>query len=94
MPGATVRARIPSVARSALAVDRPGNFLVRLERDDFDGDVVKTEGIVVERFPVHVHNEGVAHLGDDVSAGLHQHAGAVDGNMPPGIGEHGEDLAR
>jgi hypothetical protein len=32
------------VAGVQLAVDGPGNFLVRLERDDFDGDVVKTEG--------------------------------------------------
>src|SRR6478672_563809 len=37
------------VAEVQLAADSPGNFLVRLERDDFDGDVVETERIVVER---------------------------------------------
>ena len=32
-------------------------------------------------------------LGDDAAAGFHQHAGAVYGNVTPGIGEHSEDLA-
>jgi hypothetical protein len=82
------------VAEVQLAADGPGDLLVGLERDDFDRDVVEPEGVVVECFPVHMHKEGVAHLGDNVAAGLHQHARAVDGHVPPGIAEHGEDLAR
>ena len=34
---------------------------VRLERHDLDGDVIQPQGIVIERFPVHVHDEGVSH---------------------------------
>src|SRR5580693_9084675 len=82
------------VAEVQLAVHGPGDLPVRLERDDFNGDIVKTERIVVERFTVHVHDEGVSHLGGSVPASLHQHAGAVYRNVPARIAEYSEDLAR
>jgi aminoglycoside phosphotransferase (APT) family kinase protein len=83
-----------NVADVPLAADGPGDLPVRLERDDLHGDVVKAEGVVVERFAVHVHHERVSHLADDVAACLHQHAGAVDRDVPARITEHGKDLGR
>jgi hypothetical protein len=81
------------VAQVQLAADGPGDLPAGLERDDLDGDVVAAEGVVVESLPVHVHDEGVSHLGHNLPAGLHQHAGTVDGDVPTGIAEQGEDLA-
>src|SRR5918993_158386 len=76
--------------RAERALDRPRDLAVLLEGGDDDGDVVLAERVVVERLPVHVDDEPIADRADRRPLGGQQHPGAVDGHVPPGIGQHPE----
>ena len=48
--------------------------------------------IIVERFAVHVHHEGVAFGRDRQAVGILQHAGGVNRNVALRIAEHRENV--
>src|SRR5262249_22700463 len=74
-----------------LAENRPGDLAIRFERDDLDRHVVETEREVVERLAIHVDHETVTDRRDGLAFGIHQHAGAVDGDVALWIAESFED---
>jgi hypothetical protein len=74
--------------------DRPGYFAIALERRDADGHGVLTEGNVVQRFTIHVHEEGVSNLGHWRALGVHQHARSVDSDVSVGIAQERKDQTR
>ena len=65
-----VRVRAGSPGPAGPAGPSPGDLPAGLERDHLDGDVIEAERVVVECLAVHVDDEGVSHLGDNVPAVL------------------------
>ena len=53
--------------------------------------VIKASGKVVQRFAVHVNDEGVTHARDHVTIGAHQHPRALDRDVTIRVTEKSEN---
>src|SRR4029077_3311918 len=78
--------------RAYHAAHLPRDLAVRLAGRDYDLHVGAAElGGVVQGLSVHVHDEAVAHVADQLPVGRLEHARAVDSDVTLRVAQQGED---